>query len=325
MRLDWDTAGNLLAATNNVIIITHLNPDGDAFGSMLGLGNALTDAGKNVTMAVDEGLTERFKFLPNSAMVRADLNGITGSLGIVVDCSDERRTGKVGEQLRALNIPIINLDHHRTNTLFGSAVLLNETWVSATEGVLAWLDHLNIKPQLAVAQCLLCGLVTDTLCFRTDSVTAETLHIAQRLMTIGANLSEIVQRAMMTVPTAVIRLWREVMPTVKIEDHVIWVKVTRAARKAAESDRGDGDLVNMLLQAEDAYCAAVLKEQDDGTVDVSMRAIPGFNVANVALQLGGGGHVLAAGTSMQLPIDEVEAKVVPLLKQAAAIGKPVFT
>ncbi|GAB4547175.1 MAG: bifunctional oligoribonuclease/PAP phosphatase NrnA [Anaerolineae bacterium] len=324
MRLDWDMADNLIASANNVIIITHLNPDGDAFGSMLGLGNALMDGGKAVTMAVDEGLSERFKFLPNSAMVRADLNGIGGDLGIVVDCSDERRTGKVGEQLRALNIPIINLDHHRTNTLFGTAVLVDENWVSATEGVLAWLDHLKIKPQLAAAQCLLCGLVTDTLCFRTDSVTAETLHIAQRLMGIGANLSEIVQRAMTRVPTAVIRLWREVMPTVKIEDHVIWVKVTLAARKAAELDRGDGNLVNMLLQADDAYCAAVFKEQDDGIVDVSMRAVPGFNVANVALQLGGGGHVLAAGASMQLPIDEVETKVVPLLKQAAAIGKPIF-
>ncbi|MCS6872501.1 MAG: bifunctional oligoribonuclease/PAP phosphatase NrnA [Anaerolineae bacterium] len=325
MRLDWERANALLRAAQQPILVTHTQPDGDAFGSLLGLGNALIAHGKAPTMAVEDGVTDRFRFLPNANLVRPNLEGVTGDLAIILDCSDERRPGALMAPLKTLSVPIINLDHHRTNTLFGTANLVDVAWVSTTEGALEWLDQLGMALTPETAQCLLCGLVTDTLCFRTDNVRADTLGKAQRLMNAGANLNYIVQKTLSTVQTGVIRLWSQVMPTVKLEDGVIWAKITQAARQAAGApERGDGDLVNLLLQAEDAHISAIFREQPDGTTDVSLRAVPGFDVARVATQFGGGGHTLAAGMTLQGAPDSVEAQVVAALKEAARQGTPTF-
>jgi phosphoesterase RecJ-like protein len=324
---DWNEAGALLEGAQQVIILTHVSPDGDAIGSLLGLGHALRSVGKSVTLAVDEGVPDNLRFLPGAAEIQASLNGAQAGLVIAVDCGDESRTGKVGQEARALNVPLINLDHHRTNTLFGDANLVDVATVASAEGVLDWLDHLGIALTPETAQCLLCGLVTDTLCFRTDNVTAVTLSKAQRLMASGAALSFIVQNTVSRMPTAAIKLWAHVMPTVHIEDHVIWAKVTRAARLASGFPEGvdvpDGGLVSLLIQADEAYISCVLREKDDGSVELSIRAVPGFDVSGVAVSLGGGGHKLAAGATLPGPLAEVEAKAIALLREAARAGSPV--
>lgn len=320
--MDWEKARKLVNDARQIVVLTHISPDGDAFGSMLGVVNAMRNLGKSAVGAVDGGLSAAFRFLPGAGLVRADLDGVSADLVIVTDCSDERRIGAVGKTARALGVPIINLDHHRTNTLFGDANLVDAETVASAEGVLDWLDNLDVALTPEVAQCLLCGLVTDTMCFRTNNVTAVTLGKAQRLMAAGGDLSEIVQRTVSRIPTAVIRLWAQVMPTVRIEDRVIWAKISRAAfREAGAEDGEDGGLVSLLLQAEDARIACVLREEDSN-IDLSLRAVPGFDVASVAVRLGGGGHLLAAGATLPGPLDEAEARVIPLLKEAAQAVSP---
>jgi phosphoesterase RecJ-like protein len=325
MSMDWDKAKTLLDGAQRIILLTHITPDGDAIGSSLGLGHALRSRGKQITWAVDEGAPGNLRFLPGADQIQKSLNGAQADLAIVTDCSDERRMGEIGKAVRALNLPLINLDHHITNTLFADANLVDALTAAAAEGVLDWLDRLEIPLTLEAAQCLLCGLVTDTLCFRTDNTTAATLNKAQRLMTAGGDLSAIVQRTVSRIPAAVVRLWGLVMPTVRLEDHVIWVKIAQAASKTAGAPAGkDGGLVSLLLQADDAYIACVLTESEAVT-EISLRAVPGFDVSGAALSLGGGGHKLAAGAPVSGSLDEVEARVIPLLKAAARVGKPTIT
>jgi len=319
--MDWDKAKQLLDQAQRVVVLTHVNPDGDAIGSLLGLGHVLQQMGKTVWHAVDEGLPHDFAFLPNSASIHANLDGAQADLVIVCDCSDERRIGDVGKAARTLGVPFINVDHHISNTMFADANLVNADTVSTTENLLDWFDQLKIEPNADSVQCLLCGLVTDTLCFRTSNVTATTLSKAQRLLAAGGNLAELVQRTVSRVPTSIIRLWGQVMPTVRMEDNVMWAKVSKAAIQASESPAGrDGSLPSLLLQADDAYITCVLTEEDRG-IDISLRAKPGFVVSDVAVKLGGGGHKLAAGAQIKAPIDEVEARVIPLLKEAVRAGK----
>jgi phosphoesterase RecJ-like protein len=325
MSMDWDKAKALLDGAQRIILLTHITPDGDAIGSSLGLGHALRARGKQITWVVDEGAPGNLRFLPGADQIQKSLNGAQADLAIVTDCSDERRMGEAGKAVRALNLPLINLDHHITNTLFADANLVDALTAAAAEGVLDWLDHLEIPLTPDAAQCLLCGLVTDTLCFRTDNTTAATLGKAQRLMTAGGDLSAIIQRTVSRIPAAVIRLWGLVMPTVRLEDHVIWVKIAQAAsRMAGAPDGKDGGLVSLLLQADEAYIACVLTESEAVT-EISLRAVPGFDVSGVALSLGGGGHKLAAGAPVDGTLDEVEARVIPLLKAAARAGKPKIT
>lgn len=323
--MQWTEANALITAASRIIIVTHIFPDGDAIGSLMGLTHALRSIGKEVTPVVDGGTPDYLQFIPGSDVVRSDLNEITADLAITVDASDMGRTGEAGKQAFALGVPVIMLDHHPTNLLFGTINLLNPTAPAAAEIVLDWLDSLNISLTHDAAFALLTGIVTDTLCFRVSSVTSDTLEKAHRLMAAGAPLSEITQRTVSRRAPGVFALWASVMPTVQIEEHVIWAVLDRAARESAHyKEDGDGGLVGLMIEAAEAYISATFRETKDGKVDLGFRAIPGFNVAQVALSLGGGGHIQAAGATVEGSLADVVARVVPLLKEAARVGSPVI-
>jgi len=327
--MEWNNATTLVQAAQRIIIITHISPDGDAIGTLLGLGHALHEAGKTVTMVVDEGVPSTLAFLPGAETIQSQLSNVEADLIIAVDCGDESRMGNAGKQARQLKKPLIDLDHHWSNTKFGDVNLVDAMWAAAAEGVLDWLDAMHLEISATVAQCLLGGIVTDTLCFRTNSTTIDTLGKAQRLMGCGGNLTFIVQHTVGRMATSTIRLWAVVMPTVRIEDHVIWAKVDLAARKIVgndgNSDLKDGGLVSVLVQADEAYVSCVLHEKGGNKVELSFRAVPVFDVAAVATSIGGGGHKLASGATVNGTLAEVEARVIPLLKEAARIGTPTYT
>jgi bifunctional oligoribonuclease and PAP phosphatase NrnA len=325
--MEWSSATELLTAAERIAIVTHVSPDGDAIGSLLGLGHALRDSGKVVTLAVDEGVPSSLEFLPGVGEVQKNLNGAEVDLIIAVDCADESRMGHAGKQARKLQVPLVNLDHHLSNPGFGDANLIDAAWVSASEGVLDWLETMHFALSPLAAQCLLCGIITDTQGFRTDSTKPSTLAKSQRLMERGGDLNFIVQHTLARLSTSTIRLWALVMPTLQIVDHVIWASVTLTARKASGktgNDTKDGGLSTLILQADDAYVSCIFHEKEHNEVELSMRAVPGFDVASVATALGGGGHRLAAGATIVGSLTEAEARIVPLLKEAAKTGTPTF-
>jgi phosphoesterase RecJ-like protein len=334
MRLDWDKASDLVGGADSILVLTHVGPDGDAIGTMLGLAQALRCAGKAVIMAVDGGVPHDLTFLPGAESVHASLddvilksagrNGAAVDLVIAVDCGDESRMGQVGQVALQSGAPLINLDHHRTNTLFGRANLVDLTTVASAEGVLDWLDHMGIAVDPVAAYCLLTGIVTDTLCFRTSNVTSATLGKAQRLMDSGASLAEIVQRTVSRRTFQSLQLWARVLPTMQLANHVIWAVITQDVYRAlAYPDWDDAGLVSTLVKAEDAYIAAVFKEKPDGTIEIGMRAVPGFDTSEVAVALGGGGHALASGATVDESLDTLVPRVVTMLQEAVARGVPL--
>ncbi len=328
MKLDWDTASALVGGANSILVLTHVGPDGDAIGSMLGLAHALRSTGKTVITAVDGGVPDDLAFLPGSVDVIPALNHAmlesAIDLVIAVDCGDELRMGKVGQAALQNGSPLINLDHHRTNTLFGQANLVDLNTVAAAEGVMDWLDRLRIKIDSVAAFCLLTGIVTDTLCFRTNNVTSETLGKAQHLMAHGASLAEIVQRTVSRKSFLGLQLWAQVLPTMQIADHVIWAVITQEMYRAiGYPDWDDAGLVSTLVTAEGAYIAAVFKEKPDGTVEIGIRAVPGFDTSEVAVTLGGGGHALASGATVAEPLDTLVPRVVKMLQKAVEQGAPL--
>ncbi|HRE46204.1 MAG TPA: bifunctional oligoribonuclease/PAP phosphatase NrnA [Aggregatilineales bacterium] len=320
IQLDWERATALVQEAGRILILTHINPDGDAIGSARGLAFLLEGLGKQVTIAVDGGTPRGLSFLPGTESILPTLHGVSKDevdLVIVTDCSDERRIGQVGIAARGWQKPWINLDHHKTNTLFAEANLVHSVAASATEIVMDWAAFAGWTVSLPAAECLLCGLVTDTLCFRTNSTTPTTLEKAQQLMRHGASLSKTVQQTVNRLPTAVILLWGKVLPRMRVEDGVIWTTIPRAIDLETGANGSDGALASVLLQAEDACFACVITEEKNGVCDISLRAKPGYAASAVALSLGGGGHTLAAGAQVSGTLEEVEALVIPMLKAAA--------
>ncbi len=172
---------------------------------------------------------------------------------------------------------------------------------------------------------LLTGLVTDTQGFRTSNVRPDTLGFAQKLMQAGASLTEVTQRTLASTPFQNIQLWKYVLPSVELKNGVISASVTQEdVHKAHLTDVTDAGLVEFLVTANEAMISVVFKELTDGRVEIGFRCKPGYDVASVALSLGGGGHTQASGATVPGTLETVKERVMPLLVEAYRQGKWVI-
>ncbi len=326
VRLDWEAATQFVTQAQKVIVIGHIRPDGDDIGSLAGLGLALREAGKQVTMAVDDGVPAFLKFIPGAQEVLPALANPGADVVIFVDSSDAERTGECGLAAMALGKPIIVVDHHATNTFFGNAHIVRSGYVSATEAVLEWLDYMQIPISQDVATALLTGLITDTMAFRVGPVSAQTFDVAKRLMERGANYRYIMQKTMNRRNSGTLPLEGRVLARTQLEDGAVWTVVYRAdLEEAGLPDETHLDLSSDLVKDEAAYVSAQFTETREGDVRVSFRSKPGFDVGTLAFQLGGGGHTQASGCTLrETPIQAALEKVIPLLKAEAQRGTPLY-
>ncbi len=293
-----------LHAAQNILILSHVRPDGDAVGSLLGLGLTLRAAGKRVQMVLVDGVPASFRHLTGSADIHRKTSG-AWDLSVVVDAPDPLRIGgALGEQKADLNI-----DHHITNLNFARVNLVDAEAV-ATSAVLAerlplWGFELN-KP---TAEALLSGIITDTIGFRTSNMTPHALRLAARLMEYGADLPELYRLGLVPKTFEAARYWSIGLGRLQREGGLLWTVLTMADRSAfGYPGTDDADLVNMLSTVE-GDVAVLFNEQKDGRVKVSWRCRPGLDVSRLALQFGGGGHAAAAGADIPGELVDVQERV----------------
>ncbi len=321
--LQFDSASAAIQSAERILVVTHLSPDGDAIGSLLGITNALRTMGKSVDCAVDEGNLDYLGFLPGAELIQAELKSGDWDLMISVDASDEERTGKAGIYGREHAPKVINLDHHPTNTLFGDIHLIDPVAVSATQVIFDWLIAMDFPLTKEIAAPLLTGLITDTLGLRTNNVTERTLEIAQALMKAGASLTEITQRTLDNKSFQQVSLWKYALATVELHEAGVVVAEVKQEdlKRSGLRDMTDAGLVSFLISVDEAMISVVFKEDQDDTVKLSLRAKPGFDVSKVALEFGGGGHTLASGATIPGNLEEARKKVLPKVIIAARQGK----
>lgn len=325
-NLNWQAATEAIDSAGRLLLVTHLNPDGDAIGSLLGLANALRARGCTLDAAVDGGVPAYLQFLPGSETVLSTLTQGEWDVMVSLDSSDEARTGVAGVYGRAHSRLVVNIDHHPTNTGFGDLHLVMPEAVSTTEIIFDWLQHMGQPLTPDVARPLLTGLVTDTRGFRTSNVHAGTLGQAQRLMEAGASLTEVTQRVLDSRSYEEIELWKYALPSVTMEGVVIAGTITQNDLRRARIDEvTDGDMVSLLNSVKQAMIAVVFQETPAGEVELSLRSKPGFDVSQVAFSLGGGGHRQASGATIPGPLDAARARVMPLLQEAARAGTLAIT
>ena len=317
--VDSEQALEMIARAEKILVITHVSPDGDAIGSLLGLGLMLQKLAKrNVTLACDGGLPSKFDFLPGAASI-TECVAAPFDLVITVDCSDARRGGDVlsaAVPSTGSRPPIINIDHHITNTDFGDVNLVLHDTVSTTEGLFRLAEAWQIELDVEIALCLLTGLVTDTLCFRTANVTPQVMLVAGALMETGADLAFITSRTVNRKSFDAIRYWGTLLESARLDDRVVSVHVSAESRRqAGDRINGDASIASFLVTAWEADVAVSFIETDDDRVEISFRAKPGFDVSEIALELGGGGHPTAAGCAVDGPLELVTERVLARLRE----------
>jgi phosphoesterase RecJ-like protein len=310
----------VLRRARRVLAFCHVNPDGDALGSLLALGwllRALPEPCQPTLVCADP-VPAKLAFLPGADQITTTPPRGPWDVVVALDSSDAKRIGKPFRVSDYPPAPIVVLDHHITNLRFGTLNYVDARAASTSELIAELADALGIAISPEAATCLLTGVVTDTLGFRTSNMTPKVLNTASRLMACGADLHRITELTLGNRPLSIMRLWGLALSQLRLEEGVLWAEVTREMReRAGVPDEDDGGLVSHLITAHEARIAAVFGELNDGTIDVDLRATLPYEVASVALRLEGGGHPQASGCHLPGPLTEAERRVLPLLKDAA--------
>lgn len=309
-----------IQSAQRILVVSHIRPDGDAVGSLLGLGLALEAAGKDVQMVLSDGVPGNFKHLEGADRVRNRPEG-EFDLVVTVDCSDLLRVGDAlqpsgenGKTPQAYE-PDINIDHHVSNLGFARTNLVDPQAAATAEMIANYLEDFGLALTEPVASALLTGIITDTLGFRTSNMTPDVLRTAARLMEAGADLPELYRVGFVQHSFAAVRYWGRGLTKLERDGGMVWTSLTREDRRqVGYPGKDDADLINVLSSIEDAQVAITFIEQKD-SIKVSWRARSGLDVAGVALAFGGGGHRAASGADIPGSLQEVREKVLAATKE----------
>jgi len=302
-----------LEKAKNIVITSHVRPDGDAVGSLLGLGLALQNAGKSVQMVLVDGVASSFRHLEGSERVLREPQGGHDTF-ITVDCADFKRTGKVFENFGQ---PDVNIDHHKTNEKFGKLNLIEEDQV-ATAAILT--NHLNewgYKITQPIAAALLTGIVTDTLGFRTSNTNPSALRLCAKLMETGVDMPDLYMRALVKKTFPAARYWGAGLSRMEQQNGIVWATLTLEDRKrSGYGGNDDADLINLISAIDGNKVGMIFVEQSDNHVKISWRALePNVDVSQVAKHFNGGGHAAAAGADIPGALQEVQPLVLKTTRE----------
>ncbi|MBC7242190.1 MAG: bifunctional oligoribonuclease/PAP phosphatase NrnA [Anaerolineae bacterium] len=306
-----------LRQAERILLVGHMDPDGDAVGALLGLRETLRRLGKQVVPALPDRPPSKYAFLPGFAELTTAPAG-SFDLFVSLDSSDTARLEPIYSTVMApAGRPVINIDHHITNVMFGTLNWVEPKAASTSEMIISLVDALGVPMGREIALPLLTGIVMDTRGFRTSNTTSDTLRAASRLMDAGASLSEVMERALNSRPYAMLCLWGKMIPTVHLEGRIAWAVLTPAMQaECGNPEEGDGGFINLLVSLQEADVGLLFYDKGDHAVEVGFRAKPGIDISGVAFALGGGGHPQAAGCTVEGSLEEVRARVLDMVRRA---------
>jgi phosphoesterase RecJ-like protein len=319
-----DRAGEALNDADHAVLVCHVNPDADAMGSMLGLGNYLVSRGKEVAATVPNGIGELPRWVESlpgrELLVSPGKLPKDPTLVVALDAADLARLDGLDHLIERAGTSVC-IDHHRTNPGFASINLIDPEAAATAELVYRLIVRMGGDLGPDVAACLYAGLVTDTGRFQFEAASPQVLRIAADLRERSFDHTRLSQALYDDNSLAYLRLLGTVLDRAAHipEADLVWTWVTRAdLRSAGVTIQETDDLIDLLRTARESDVAAVVKEQRDGGFKVSLRSRGDTDVAAVSERFGGGGHRLAAGYTSKLPLEETRRALIGALAEARA-------
>lgn len=307
-----------LKGARSVSILGHVRPDGDAYGSTLGLGLSLREAGKEVFFFNQEGMSPAYAFLPGSDQLQATpAEAPACDLVISVDTSVENR---LGPAFMGWNRKVdLNIDHHVSNTNYGILNLVDPSLPATAALLLRIIQAGGLPLPPFTAANLFVGLSTDTGSFRYRGTTADTFQAAADLVRAGADSAELSRQCYQSVTPQKFELTRLALQTIRFEkDSRLGVmELTPEMFQASGASSADTEgLIDFLQDIQSVSLAALFEFRDSNTLKVSLRSKGEINVSQLASEFGGGGHPAAAGINLQGNVREMQNKILDRLRQA---------
>ena len=313
MLIDFETAVNELRKAENVLVLTHANPDGDTLGSGFALVRILRQLGKKARLLNNEEIPKKFSYLYED-LKQEDFREETV---IGVDIADRVLLGKETEEKYGDRVNLA-IDHHGTNRLFAEKTYVEADSASCCEIIFLLAKALGVTIDKGIADCLYTGCSTDTGCFRYSNVTERTHKIAAELIALGADHAAINVKMFETKSFSLIKL--QTMALEQLELHfdgrVSFLTVTRKMldETGARDDEIDA-LVALSRQIEGVQVGVTFKEKPDGVFKASVRTHEGINAADICSAFSGGGHERAAGCSFSVPIEQAKSRMLSELQK----------
>lgn len=317
---------NHLKNSRRLILATHINPDGDAIGSLTAMGLALEALGKETTLHCASPIPAVYRFLTGTARITAQYNASESyDTAIILDCGDFERVGPAYADI-AKTATIINIDHHDTNTRFGDFQIV-DTAASATAEILYRLfKALDVAISPDMANSIYTGIFTDTGSFRFSNTNRAAFAICEEMVASGMDPYTVAQNVYGTYSLGRIKLLNLALDSIELaaEGKVSIMTLTRDMLAETRTQPEDIDgLINYARRIEDVKLAVLLQEIENGSqptnsgplFHVSLRSDGGVDVSEIAAAFGGGGHKEAAGFNIDAPLAEIRAQIVRLAEK----------
>jgi len=320
----FEQIGQALREGGRFAVLSHVRPDGDALGSQLALGLSLKRLGKDVRIWNEEGMLEKYSFLPSANLLTkppADPEDV--DVAIALDTAIQNRLGTALPAVRSAKV-WINIDHHPSNPGYGDLVYINPKAPATGQILFELIRSEKLPIDAAIAENLYVAISTDTGSFQYPNTTARTFEIAAELVRAGVDVGRVSQLTYENYPRRRAELLRDLLGTMRFEanDRVASFSLSLAtAKKLGVLPEDNEGLIDHLRAIHGVIVAVFFEELADGKVRVSMRSkSEKVNVCAICEKFGGGGHVLAAGARIRGTLAEVEKKILEEVRDVVRRG-----
>ncbi|MHA7963077.1 DHH family phosphoesterase [Paenibacillus sp. CAU 1782] len=316
-----DDALAFIRKHSSFLVVSHVQPDGDAISSTVAVSWLLERLGKTFVLVNESPLPSRLQYLHRfhdiNVLKESPLQGSFDAV-ITVDCADYRRVGAT-DALFAPQAEILNIDHHPTNDSFGLVNVIVPHAAATVEILYDLILRAGFTPDLDCATAIYTGLLTDTGGFRYSNTSPRVMEIAANLLAIGVSGSQLADLLLERMTIAKLRLLQTTLSRLVFSDNleIGWLYVTRndLSEIGAVPEDLEG-IVNYALNVDGVEVGILFKEAEDGSVKASLRSAGKADVAAIAQAFGGGGHVRAAGCRLEGPLQEAMAAMVEAVRKA---------
>ena len=311
MRAD---AARAIRSAGSVLIVSHVRPDGDSVASSLALWRALRKGGKRPSILAHDPVPRRFSFLPDGARWRTARTGRRrrAELVVALDSTDVNRLGDVKDLLP--RAPVVNIDHHVSNELFGEVNWVEPEKSSVSEMLVELFDEARLEVDRKAAECLCVGIVTDTGRFSHSNATPSAMRaVAGLVERFGVDLSRLNRMLYSSKSRSDLELERRARASLRAfaGGRAAEVRLSTEDFKSSGASLLDAqEIAQIAMQPAGTEVGLYFYEVDGGRkTRVGVRSAGSFNAASFARKFGGGGHRAASGFSVEKPLDEAERLV----------------
>ncbi|MBR6668875.1 MAG: DHH family phosphoesterase [Clostridia bacterium] len=307
-----------IRGAKSIALVCHISPDGDTVGSALALRLGLMEMDKQVSLFCQDKIPDVLRFLPGAEGFRVPEEADEGyDLLLCVDVSDEKRMGRCSV-LTAKAVHTAQVDHHGTNTGYCEANCVDGSAPANCLIIYELLQRLGCTITADVALCLAVGLSTDTGHLVYNSTTPEAYRVMGELVEVGAPIAEAYRRLYRERPPRQVALLAKALDSLTFheEGRITSIRLTQKDFADCGALPEDAEIiVNYGLDVLGVRMCVFAREQADGSIKLSLRAVSPYKVSTVAQSFGGGGHAQAAGATVHLPLDEAIDRVVARMKE----------